>query len=214
VASSPSTSRNTYVEEQDLVLTELRATEPVESGDPLDTALRRACAGDEDGFLSLWRALQPRLLRYLRVKAGSSYEDVAGETWLQVVRDLAAFEGDAIAFRSWLFTIARHRAIDAARNRSARPLVLVEDVAVIDPRRSDSAEDDALARSSVDRALKILTSLPAEQAEMVALRVLADLDVAAVAQIVGKSPGAVRVSVHRGLRALAEHPRLEPLENP
>jgi RNA polymerase sigma-70 factor (ECF subfamily) len=49
---------------------------------------------------------------------------------------------------------------------------------------------------------------------MVALRVLADLDVATVAQIVGKSPGAVRVSVHRGLRALAEHPRLEPLENP
>jgi RNA polymerase sigma-70 factor (ECF subfamily) len=196
------------------VLTELRATEPVSSGDPLDTALRRACTGDEDGFLSLWRALQPRLLRYLRVRAGDGYEDVAAETWLQVVRDLAAFSGDAIAFRSWLFTIARHRAIDAARARVARPLVLVEDVTVLDPRRSESAEDDALARTSTERALAVLQSLPAEQAEMVALRVLADLDVATVAQIVGKSPGAVRVSVHRGLRALAEHPRLEPLENP
>jgi RNA polymerase sigma-70 factor (ECF subfamily) len=48
---------------------------------------------------------------------------------------------------------------------------------------------------------------------MVALRVLADLDVASVARIVGKSPGAVRVSVHRGLRALAERPHLEPLES-
>jgi RNA polymerase sigma-70 factor (ECF subfamily) len=196
------------------VLTELRATEPVASGDPLDIALRRACAGDEDGFLSLWRALQPRLLRYLRVKGGQSYEDVAAETWLQVVRDLAAFTGDARAFRSWLFTIARHRAIDAARARATRPLVLVEDVSVLDQRRSESAEDDALARASTERALAVLQTLPVEQAEMVALRVLADLDVATVAQIVGKSPGAVRVSVHRGLRALAEHPRLEPLENP
>jgi RNA polymerase sigma-70 factor (ECF subfamily) len=196
------------------VLTELRATEPVASGDPLDIALRRACAGDEDGFLSLWRALQPRLLRYLRVKCGQGYEDVAAETWLQVVRDLAAFTGDAHAFRSWLFTIARHRGIDAARARATRPLILVEDVSVLDQRRSESAEDDALARASTERALAVLQTLPVEQAEMVALRVLADLDVATVAQIVGKSPGAVRVSVHRGLRALAEHPRLEPLENP
>jgi RNA polymerase sigma-70 factor (ECF subfamily) len=196
------------------VLTELRAAEPVSSGDPLDTALLRACAGDEDGFLSLWRALQPRLLRYLRVKAGQGYEDVAADTWLHVVRDLAAFSGDAPAFRGWLFTIARHRAIDAARTRAARPLVLVEDVAVLDPRTAGSAEDDALARTSTDRALAVLQSLPAEQAEMVALRVLADLDVATVAQIVGKSPGAVRVSVHRGLRALAEHPLLESLETP
>ncbi|MCU1590214.1 MAG: polymerase, sigma-24 subunit, subfamily [Frankiales bacterium] len=195
------------------MLTELRATEPVSSGDPLDAALRRACAGDEDGFLALWRALQPRLLRYLRVKAGNGFEDVAAETWLQVVRDIAAFSGDAVAFRSWLFTIARHRAIDAARSRRARPLVLVDDLAVLEVRQHmGSAEDVALERASTERALAVLRSLPADQAEMVALRVLGDLDVATVAAIVGKSPGAVRVSVHRGLRALAEQPRLEPLE--
>jgi RNA polymerase sigma-70 factor (ECF subfamily) len=179
---------------------------------PPPTALRRACAGQDDGFLTLWRALQPRLLRYLRVKAGEGNEDVAAETWLQVVRDLSRFRGDADDFRSWLFTIARHRAIDAARARTARPLVLVEDVTVLDRRTAGSAEDQALDADSLDRALDLLRSLPAEQAEMVALRVLADLDVAAVARIVGKSPGAVRVAVHRGLRALAEQSRLKPLE--
>lgn len=196
------------------MLTELRAAEPVSSEDPLDSALRRACGGDEEGFLALWRGLQPRLLRFLRVTAGDGYEDVAAETWLQAVRDLTSFSGDAVAFRSWLFTIARHRSIDAARTRAARPVVLVEDVSVlVGVAREPSAEDAAVARGSTERALAVLRSLPPEQAEMVALRVLADLDVASVARIVGKSPGAVRVSVHRGLRALAERPHLEPLES-
>jgi RNA polymerase sigma-70 factor (ECF subfamily) len=44
---------------------------------------------------------------------------------------------------------------------------------------------------------------------MVMLRVVAGLDVAVVADIVGKSPGAVRVSVHRGLRALARDPKIQ-----
>src|ERR1700730_6220816 len=84
----------------------------------LDEALVNARGGDEAGFLVLWDALQPRLLRYLRVVGCDDVEDVAGETWLQVVRDLPKFKKDnADEFRAWLFTIARHRAIDAARSR-------------------------------------------------------------------------------------------------
>ena len=60
------------------------ATETADLAD----ALARARSGDETGFLELWRALQPRLLRYLRVLSCGDAEDVASETWLQVVRDL------------------------------------------------------------------------------------------------------------------------------
>src|SRR5437763_5649674 len=76
----------------------------------LDTALRRACAGDEDAFRSLYRDIQPRLLRYLRALVGADAEDVASETWLQVARDLHTFSGDWDGFRGWVTTIARHRA--------------------------------------------------------------------------------------------------------
>jgi RNA polymerase sigma-70 factor (ECF subfamily) len=59
---------------------------------------------------------------------------------------------------------------------------------------------------STARAIAIVRSLPAAQADMVGLRVLAGLDVATVADIVGRTPGAVRVAVHRALHVLAEHP--------
>jgi RNA polymerase sigma-70 factor (ECF subfamily) len=185
----------------------------VQANDRLSDALDRARAGDESGFLELWRGLQPRLLRYLRVQSGRGGEDVAAETWLQVVRDLSKFIGDIDDFRAWLFTIARHRAIDAARSAAARPLLLVADVAEAtghEPRGSTaaaSAEVEALERVSTQRALELVATLPPEQAEMVMLRVVAGLEVAVVAAIVGKTPGAVRVSVHRGLRALSRNPQ-------
>jgi RNA polymerase sigma-70 factor, ECF subfamily len=179
----------------------------------LDDALCRARGGDESGFLELWRELQPRLLRYLRVQCTEGAEDVASETWLQIVRDLPGFIGTADGFRGWLFTIARHRAIDAARAKAARPVVALSEVGVGAPERvAPSAEAEAIDRLSTDRALAMVASLPAEQAELVALRVIAGLDVAAVADIVGKSPGAVRVSVHRALRTLSGDPRVQSVE--
>jgi RNA polymerase sigma-70 factor (ECF subfamily) len=132
---------------------------------------------------------------------------------LQIVRDLPSFIGTADGFRGWLFTIARHRAIDAARARAARPAVPVADINLVDRASSaPSAESQALERISTDDAIALVARLPAEQAEMVALRVIAGLDVGSVAEIVGKSPGAVRVSVHRGLRALSREPQTESAE--
>jgi RNA polymerase sigma-70 factor, ECF subfamily len=176
----------------------------------LDDALRRARSGDETGFLELWRTLQPKLLRYLRVQYGDGCEDIAAETWLHIVRDLPNFIGTADGFRGWLFTIARHRAIDAARAKSARPSDPVADIGAAGKlAAAPSAESLAMEQLSTQRALAMVSTLPKEQAELVALRVIAGLDVAAVAEIVGKSPGAVRVSVHRGLRALSRDPRIQ-----
>jgi RNA polymerase sigma-70 factor, ECF subfamily len=173
-------------------------------------ALTRAIAGDEAGFRQLWRTLQPRLLRFLRVLGCDDPEDVASETWLHVVRDLCMFSGSEEDFRRWLFTIARHRAIDAARARSRRParavgagLDILADTQVV--------EDQVLDGISAGHAVTLLRRLPRDQSEAVALRVLAGLETPDVAKILGKSAGAVRVALHRGLRALAQDPVVREL---
>jgi RNA polymerase sigma-70 factor (ECF subfamily) len=179
-------------------------------GGVLDDALDRARDGDDSGFLELWRSLNPQLLRYLAVRGVDQSEDVAAETWLQVVRDLPRFIGDGDGFRAWVFTLARHRTIDAARVRAARPVIALPDSSVAQlSETSPSAEDEALTRGATERALELVASLPPDQAELVMLRVVADLDVAVVARMVGKSPGAVRVAVHRALRQLSNDPRVQ-----
>lgn len=176
----------------------------------LDDALARASAGDEAGFLRLWRALQPPLLRFLRVIGCEDPEDVASETWLQVVRDLPRFAGGEEDFRRWLFTIGRHRAIDAARAKSRRPATPVSTGLEVMADRQ-LVEDQVLDGLSVQRAVDLLAGLSRDQAEAVALRVLAGLETPDVARILGKSAGAVRVALHRGLRALAADPSVRAL---
>lgn len=171
----------------------------------LGGVLARARSGDEAGFLELWRALQPRLLRYLQVLGCDDPDDVASETWLQVVRDLHRFAGGDEDFRRWLFTVGRHRAIDAARARMRRPVSPMADGLDGVPDRH-MVEDEVLDGMSVKKAVAMLAGLSQDQAEVVALRVIAGLDTPAVASILGKSPGAVRVALHRGLRALAADP--------
>jgi len=64
---------------------------------------------------------------------------------------------------------------------------------------------------SVHGAVALLSQLSRDQAEAVALRVIAGLDTPDVAKILGKSTGAVRVALHRGLKALADDPSVRAL---
>jgi RNA polymerase sigma-70 factor (ECF subfamily) len=185
-----------------------------ENADEFDVALARARAGDESGFLFIWAQLQPRLLRYLQVLGCDDVDDVAGETWLQAVRDLRKFKkGSADDFRAWLFTIGRHRAIDAARSR-IRFRDKVETLEAIPPyaMAGNPVEDEVLHGLSTRQAVTLVASLSRDQAEVVALRIIAGLDTDTVARILRKSPGAVRVALHRGLRTLSADPRIHEIE--
>ena len=178
------------------------------TGDPLPTtgcdfvaALQAARQGDERALAALWQELQPALLRYLRAVEPGAAEDIASDTWLEVTRRLDRFTGGEREFRGWLFTIARHRLIDArrraARHRTAPVAWLPERPGDDDPAA------DVLAGLSTEASVRLVSELPPEQAEAVLLRVMAGLDTERVARIMGKQPGNVRVLSHRGLRSLA-----------
>jgi RNA polymerase sigma-70 factor, ECF subfamily len=62
------------------------------------SVLAAAVDGDEQAFARLWRDLHPALLRYLQVVAPGAAEDVASETWVEVVRGLGRFVGDETGF--------------------------------------------------------------------------------------------------------------------
>ena len=169
-----------------------------------ETLLGRAQAGDEAAFACIFRDVQPALLRYLRVIAPEA-EDVAGETWLQVVAGPGR--------------VPRRRARRSGRGCSPSPGTGRSTPAgrgtAVPPCRStlSGAEEQLTSADTADLALEavsaravvaLVRSLPPEQAEVIMLRVVAGLDSGDVARIVGKSPGAVRVAAHRGLRRLAE----------
>jgi RNA polymerase sigma-70 factor, ECF subfamily len=179
---------------------------PVRPGgsDDLAGAVDAARHGDEQAFRTLYRAVQPGLLRYLRFLVGDDAEDVASETWLQIVRDLPSFSGDGDGFRGWAATIGRHRAMDHVRRHRRRPAQPVP----VEALTGISADDDTAARAvevvSTETAIALIATLPQDQAEAVLLRVVLGLSADAAGQVLGKRAGAVRTATYRGLRRLAE----------
>jgi RNA polymerase sigma-70 factor (ECF subfamily) len=167
-----------------------------------DSLLVASKRGDETAFSALWRWLHPPLVRWLAVVARDDADDLASEVWLAVARALDGFEGSDQQFTAWVFTIARRRVIDGARQRARRPRS--GPLEGIDP--ADPASAAALsAAEELEATLDLLRQLTPDQREVVALRVIAGMSVAETAQVVGKSDAAVRVLCHRGLRALADH---------
>jgi len=162
-----------------------------------DEVLSSARTGDVAALGEMYRFYQPSLVRYLRANAPDAADDLASETWLDVAGGLERFSGGEPDFRRWLFTIARRRSIDHWRMVKRRPPEVGDEFV-------DLPQPDQPDQLAIESAIAELTrGLSAEQSEVVILRVVAGLGVEQVAEIVGKSPGAVRVIQHRALRRLA-----------
>ena len=146
----------------------------------------------------VYRSMAPAVLGYLRSVRAPDPEDVLGEVFLHVTRDLPRFRGNEAALRRWVFSTAHTRAMDAHRRSSRRPPTfstgsdgLVEAVPTIDS--PDPFDPDLV------QALAELTS---DQREVIVLRFVADLPLEAVAKITGRKVGAVKALQHRALENL------------
>jgi RNA polymerase sigma-70 factor (ECF subfamily) len=171
--------------------------------DSFTDTLRFAQAGEEWAIASLWRDLQPRLLRFLAARNPRAADDVASETWLRVARNLRSFQGDEVEFRAWFFTIARRALIDWQRKTGRRPATVALDE-MNEPQSPDDPITETIEAYETEHALELLGRLPEDQAEVILLRVIGGLDTTQVANLLQKRPGTVRVLQHRGLRRLAE----------
>jgi RNA polymerase sigma-70 factor, ECF subfamily len=190
---------------------------PTEATRDLDfpALLVSAVQGEQQALADIFRAYQPRLLRYLRAQEPDMADDLAAEVWLAVARGLGRFHGDEAGFRGWLFTIARHRLIEHRRRAARRRTEPLPDDRLDGPVERGFGGDPAwlvIEQLGVQDTVEMLVAgLPADQAEAVLLRVLGGFHVAEVARIMGRSPGSVRVMCHRALKRLAANMSEEAL---
>ena len=182
-------------------------------GASFNTILAAAQAGADWGFARLYDEYNPRLVRYFWAKAPRYADDLTADVWMAAAQDLSHFDGTEKDFRTWLFATA-HRVL---AEHLSKTRLSTEDVVGWDVFRSEAGSDDpereaiehAAAQDAVRRISEILNP---DQVEVVLLRLFGGLDVAEVATILGKRPGAVRVLQHRALRRLIREVSLEELK--
>lgn len=171
------------------------------TGLPFDDVLTAAQAGAAWAFEVLYRDLSPAVTGYLRLHGAVEPDDLASETFIGVLTGLAAFRGDEEALRAWVFTIAHRRLVDDWRRRGRRPQV-TDDTDRLEERCGGDVEDDALVRVGAADVHELCARLPADQRAVLLLRILADLTVEQVGQVLGRSVGSVKALQRRGLRTL------------
>ena len=171
-------------------------------GSAFDSVLTAARAGGEWAWARIYDDLAPTVLGYLRARGATEPDDLVGEVFLQVVRDLGTFDGDERSFRAWVFTVAHNRLLDEARTQSRRPVAPVGPETLQEALGTGDVEDDAFARLGAARVRELVGRLSPDQQDALLLRVLADLSVDGIAAVMGKRPGAVKALQRRALANL------------
>jgi len=163
--------------------------------------LDAARAGDVAAFTAIYHALAGKVAGFVRGQGVRDVDDVVNEVFLGVFRNVGTFEGDASAFRSWLFTIARFKASDSVRAAGRSQAMAVDELPELP---IGDVEAEALHAMSGD-VVELLDVLTEEQREVILLRIVADLSLAQVAEITNRPTGAVKSIQHRALARLRRH---------
>lgn len=179
------------------------------AGVPFETVLAAAQAGAPWASTTIWREYSPSVAGFARGRGAREPDDLTSEVFLTVFDQLATFSGTESEFRSFIFSIAYRRVVDELRQRGRRGEAIAW-VPELDVRSSASAEDSASERSSDASVLAILDSLPVDQRNVMVLRVVSDLTVEQVAEVLGKKPGAVKALQRRALEALRKKVSTNP----
>jgi RNA polymerase sigma factor (sigma-70 family) len=169
-------------------------------GKHFEATMAAARAGDDDGWAALYRELAPSLLGYLRARRALSADDLLGEVFLQLVKDVHSFQGNEHDFRAWAFTVTRNRLIDS-RRRAARRVVEVAQAP--DPGiEAGNVETEAISKLGADDIKQLISRLSPDQQDVLLLRILGGLTIPEIAQALGKHVGAVKALQRRGLSRL------------
>lgn len=171
-------------------------------GDDFPQVLAAARLGAEWAWTALYEDLAPSIRGYVRARRATEPDDLLGEVFLQVVRDLSGFDGGERELRTWVFTITHHRLLDARRRETRRPVQAVPDGALEHAGDVGDVEDDAITGLTVARVRELVGRLSFDQQDVLLLRLFGDLTAPEIGEIIGKRPGAVKALLRRGLAAL------------
>jgi RNA polymerase sigma-70 factor (ECF subfamily) len=163
-----------------------------DAGDSDEALMRSFAGGNAAAFETLYRRHESRIYRFLCRRLGDreAANDLMQEVWFSVARQAARYEPRA-RFTTWLYTLARHRVIDAWRSR--RPVESLDEAdgdgeplaARLPGDAREQPERRAEAAASAEQIVAALAHLPDEQREAFLLRAEAELSVEEIAEVTG-----------------------------
>lgn len=166
-----------------------------------EDVVARAIKGDGEAFALLYEEHFDKVYRYVHLRLGdrTEAEDLTQDVFTKALEAIGSYKWRSLPFASWLFRIAHNEVIDYLRKHERVEKVALEDVTLV-------AESDPLCTTmrniEIERLVESIKNLSPAQREVISLRFGAELSVAEVAKVLGKSPGTVKALQYNGIVAL------------
>jgi RNA polymerase sigma-70 factor (ECF subfamily) len=164
---------------------------------------------DPDAFGALYDRYFPQIYRfaYSRLREQSLAEDVTQEVFFKALRNIGRYTYSGHPFSSWLYQIALNAVADHYRGQ--RGEVELEEATGL-ASQAPEVVDEVIRRDRSHRVWTAIDQLPRQQRAAMVLKFGEDRKIDEIAQILGKSSGAVKLLLHRGVERLRrELPQLE-----
>lgn len=172
--------------------------------------LERARIYDINALAALYDHYEPRIFSYIYHRVGNHLlaQDLTSQVFLRVLEAIQHKRAWEISFSAWLYRIAHNLVADHYRQRQRASQVLLDDLPPI--ASHDESPHHAAERALTEDDLRIaINRLTDEQAQVITLRFLEGLSISEVAEIMGKTEGAVKTMQYRAVlslrRMLEEH---------
>lgn len=150
-------------------------------------------------FAGLYQRHADKVYRYLLVRVNNVHDaqDLTSQTFLAAMENIHTYR-EYNSFIAWLLGIARNKAADHYRRK--RPEIELESAEHL---QEGNMPDEIIGqRLQIEQVARKLQTTSPERAEALTLRLFAGLEVAEIAQLLGKSEASVRMLVYRGLQDL------------
>ncbi|MFC2015132.1 ECF subfamily RNA polymerase sigma factor, BldN family [Chloroflexota bacterium] len=170
-----------------------------------ESLVQRAKEHDQQAFTELYEAYFDKIYRYIVLKIGDKKEaeDITQQVFLKALQSISSFKWKGSPFSAWLYRIAHNQIVDYFRKKSKRPAMPLDDsLNISDTKKESNPYSMAEQSFDIEQVVSATQKLTEAQHEVISLRFTSELSTAEVANIMGKSQGAIKALQHSAIAAL------------
>jgi RNA polymerase sigma-70 factor, ECF subfamily len=170
-----------------------------------EQVLSLASQGDREAFGQLYERYVGRIYNYIYYRTGSSFdaEDLTERVFFRALRHIRNYTDRGLPFSAWLYRIAHNLVANWHRDNSRRKEVPLDD-GLLSPYHGELPENELLHTEERERLLSVIRCLPADRQQLLILKFVEHLSNAEIAEIMGRTEGAIKSLYHRTLLSLRD----------
>ncbi len=164
----------------------------------IETLSGKAVEGNGDAFGKLYDIYIDRVYRHIYYKVGNKEdtEDLAQKTFLRAWDAIGKYRKTSTPFIAWLLKISNNLVIDFYRSRKPDEDIDFDSLTAKPEMNPEIITEERFTREEIRKAIR---KLKGDQQQVILMRYIEDFSYSEIAAALGKTEGAVRVILHRGL---------------